>query len=274
LADLHSIMEHSSFDAKAKLTPAYVQERSRAEIFYQAFQHSNDVMLYCDREGVILDVNEAFTRLYGWTREEVVGKTPGILRSRHTTAEFYQRMWSHIIDPNYGSWRGEIINKTKDGREVPLILTITAVRGSDGGISGYISNAADLSAQVAMQARVAQSESLASIGEMAAVLAHEIRNPLGSIVMAARQIAAGRLERDEQEMVVRVLRNESQRLNEALNNFLSYARPREVKLAPRDLNAVVSEVVKIVKSNTELIRRVTVKLKLSRTLEPLPMDPD
>lgn len=127
-----------------------------AETFYQAFKRSNDVMFYCDKDGVIRDVNDAFTKHYGWTREEVIGRSPAILRSRHTTDDLYRRMWSHILDPKKGSWRGEIINKTKDGREVPLILNIAAVRDTCGRITGYISNAADLSEQVALHARVAQ----------------------------------------------------------------------------------------------------------------------
>jgi PAS domain S-box-containing protein len=258
---MHSKMEHSA-------------QNDPAEAFYQAFKNSNDVMFYCDRDGTILDINEAFTTHYGWTRAEAIGKTPAILRSRHTTPELYKRMWSHLLDPKMGYWRGEIINKTKDGREVPVILNITAVRDNAGRITGYISNAADLTEQAALNARVAQAESLATIGEMAAVVAHEIRNPLGSIVMAAKQLASGQLEASDREMVLKVLRGESQRLNEALTNFLSYARPRAVKREPKDLNELVAEVVNIVKSNTDLIQEVRVKIKLSRSLKPFPMDPD
>ncbi|MBI3553382.1 MAG: PAS domain S-box protein [Elusimicrobia bacterium] len=249
-------------------------EHRHAETFYQAFKRSNDVMFYTDRDGIIRDVNDAFTKHYGWTRQEAVGKTPAILRSRHTTKDFYDRLWSTILDPKKGSWRGEIINKTKDGREVPLILSITAVRDVHGRITGYFSNAVDLSEQLALHARVAQSESLASIGEMAAVVAHEIRNPLGSIVMAAKQIVSGDLSAPDRETVLAVLRHESQRLNEALGNFLSYARPREVKLQPQDLNELVSEVVGIVKGNSELVRGAEVEVQLLKTLKPFPMDPD
>src|SRR6185369_12891143 len=139
-------------------------------------------------------------------------------------------MWTSILDPEKGYWRGEIINKTKDGRDLPLILTITAVRDQKGEIVGYVSNAVDISQQVALQARVAHSEALATIGEMAAVVAHEIRNPLGSIVMAAKQLADAGLTASDRALVMRVLKGESQRLNEALTNFLSFARPREIKL--------------------------------------------
>ncbi|MBI4376866.1 MAG: XylR N-terminal domain-containing protein [Elusimicrobia bacterium] len=251
------------------------REVERRELsLYQAFKRSNDVMFYCDRNGLIQDINEAFTRHYGYTPEEVVGKKPSVLRSRHSTDELYQRMWEAILDPKRGYWRGEIINQAKDGREVPLVLTITAVRNPKGEIIGYISNAMDMSEQFALRARVAQSETLASIGEMAAVIAHEIRNPLGSIVMAAKQIASAELAAEDLEMVRRVLQSESQRLNETLNNFLAYARPREVKLARSDLNALVRDIADMIRSNTELRDQVQVRTVLSGQLKPFPMDPD
>lgn len=243
-------------------------------LMYQAFKSSNDVMFYCNRDGVIVDVNDAFTRHYGFTREEAVGQTPRILRSRHTTAEVYERMWKSLLDPAKGRWRGELINQAKDGRELPLILNISSVRDAGGEIVGYMSNASDLSEQKALENRLANSEALASIGEMAAALAHEIRNPLGSIVMASSQLAAGTLDEGDRKMVLRVLRTESLRLNESLTNFLSFARPRELKLSPSDLNTVVNEVCGIIQASDELIKDVEVTVSLAAGLHPFPMDAD
>ncbi len=255
---------------RSKATP----ELERALVLYEAFRQSNDVMFYCDRNGVIQDINDAFTRRYGWTREEVIGQTPRLIRSRHTTNDTYKRMWAQILDPAKGYWRGELINRTKDGRELPVTLMITAVRDAKRDVIGYVSNAVDLSPQLALQSRVAQSEALAHLGEMAAVVAHEIRNPLGSIVMAAKQLAAGRLAKDDRELVLKVLRDESQRLNETLTNFLSYARPRDLKLSPSDVNALVGEVFKLVDSTRPLTRAMGSKLPLDERLEPFPIDSD
>lgn len=249
-----------------------LRDERLARTLYEAFRRSNDVMFYCDRNNVILDVNEAFTRHYGYSREEVIGQTPRLLKSSHSTRALYEKMWQGILTRGY--WRGDMVNRSKDGREIPLVLTITAVRDASGEIVGYISNAVDMSEQVALQARVADSEALAQIGEMAAVVAHEIRNPLSSIVMAAKQLAAGALSADDRELVMQVLRSESQRLNEALTNFLSYARPRELKLKPWDLNSVVEEVIRMVQGNPELTGRVSVGLTLDEELKAFPIDPD
>lgn len=248
------------------------QARHLAATLYQAFKRSNDVMFFCGPDARILDVNDAFCRHYGYSRGEVLGKSPSLLRSRHSTEALYKRMWSSILDPNKGYWRGEMINRAKNGREIPLILTITAVRGEKGEVVGYVSNAVDISDQVALRGRVAQSESMASLGEMAAVVAHEIRNPLGSIVMAAKQLASGGISAEENQTIVRILKSESQRLNEVLSNFLSFSRPRPVTLEPTDLNAVAAEVCHLIQSNKDLSGGVKFEMKTAAGLAPFPFD--
>ena len=243
-------------------------------VLLAGFRRSNDVMFYSNAKGVILDINEAFTAHYGYTREEAIGKTPALLRSSRSTDELYKRMWRSILDPKKGYWRGELVNRTKDGREIPLILTITAVRNDDGAILGYISNGVDLSELKALEERVAQSEALATIGEMAAVVAHEIRNPLGSIVMAAQQLTDEDLPREDRDTVIGVLRHESKRLNETLTNFLAYSRPRTLNLGQNDLNSLLKEVAQTAFANKELIGGTRLSLTLGRDLEPFPFDAD
>lgn len=272
-----SIIKHAGKKAilcLARRLGPHTEERRRGLVFYEGFKRSNDVMFYCDRNAVILDVNKAFTKHYGYSPDEVIGKKPSLLRSKHSSDELYKRMWEGILDPRKGFWHGQMINKAKDGREIPLILTITAVRDRSGEILGYISNAVDMSEISALQTRVADSEALATIGEMVAVVAHEIRNPLGSIVMAARQLVEGPLEDQDRQMVLQVLRSESRRLNEALSNFLSYARPRELKLQRSDLNILVDEVCRLVKSNQDLIKGIKTTVSLPKAIPPFPMDPD
>lgn len=244
------------------------------DLLLMGFRRSSDVMFYSDPDGIILNVNDAFTAHYGYTREEVIGKSPALLRSRHSTDELYKRMWRSILDPKKGYWRGELINKAKDGREVPLILTITAVRNENGKILGYISNGVDLSEQKQMQERLAHSEALATIGEMAAVVAHEIRNPLGSIVIAAQQLMDEGLTREDKDTVTRVLRTESKRLNEALSNFLSYARPRPMNSGQNDLNALLVDVAQMAFVNKDLVGDARLALAVSHDLKPFPFDAD
>ena len=243
-------------------------------VLLAGFRRSNDVMFYSNAKGVILDINDAFTTHYGFTREEAIGRTPALLRSSRSTDELYKRMWRSILDPKKGYWRGELFNRAKDGREIPLVLTITAVRNDDGTILGYISNGVDMTELKALEERVAQSEALATIGEMAAVVAHEIRNPLGSIVMAAQQLTDESLPRRDRDTVIGVLRHESKRLNETLTNFLAYSRPRTLNRGRNDLNALLKEVAQTAFANKDLTGAARLSLALGRALGPFPFDAD
>lgn len=281
----------STFEAEVRNTPIEIggkvwmlgitrdltaqrQLERRALAFYQAFRNSNDYMFYTDRSAVILDVNDAFIRRFGYAREEAVGKTPRLVRSRHSTNELYQRLWGDILDPAKGFWRGRIVNRTKTGEELPVILSITAVRDDKGEIVGFVSSGVDMSEQEELHRRLAQTEALAAVGEMAAVVAHEIRNPLGSIVTAAGTIAGEDLAADERKMLTGVLRRESQRLNETLHNFLQFARPREPKLVATDLNEAVRELLGVIRADAKVMKSIQVEQSLDPRLKPFSFDAD
>lgn len=93
-------------------------------------------------DGTIIDVNEAFTRITGYLREEAVGQNPRILRSRHHPPEFYEAMWRELLET--GNWSGEIWNRRKNGELYPELLTISAVRDEQGRTLHYVALFADI----------------------------------------------------------------------------------------------------------------------------------
>jgi len=94
-----------------------------------------------DTKGNIADINKAFTHIYGYEREEALDKNVKILKTSHTTPEFYKRMWMEIL--NKGYFNGEVINLTKDKREIPVILSITSIK-REGNIIGYMGMTVDI----------------------------------------------------------------------------------------------------------------------------------
>ncbi len=160
----------------------------RAELFYQSFLHSHDVIEVTDRQGVLVDVNPAFERVYGYSREEVVGSKPRIVRSPRTPDDVYQRLWNEILDPKKGRWSGEIVNIDRQGREHPILLSIDAIRNAAGEITHFIGVATDLSEQKSFERQVARADRLASIGQLAAGVAHELNTPLANIMLIAESL--------------------------------------------------------------------------------------
>jgi diguanylate cyclase (GGDEF)-like protein/PAS domain S-box-containing protein len=113
---------------------------------------SQQGMLVTDADGIILRVNRAFTRLSGYTAEEVIGSSPDVLRSGLQQSGFYQKLWEAL--EKEGHWQGEIWNRRKSGEIFPVWLTITAVKSPDGEISNYIGSYTDISEQKAAEEEI------------------------------------------------------------------------------------------------------------------------
>ena len=113
---------------------------------------SQEAMLVTDDEGVILQVNRAFTAAVGYTVEELVGQTPRLLKSGRHGADFYRAMWAAINSA--GLWQGEIWNRRKDGTVSPVWLTISAVKDADGVVSHYVGSHYDITERKQAEERI------------------------------------------------------------------------------------------------------------------------
>jgi len=106
-----------------------------------ALEAAANAVAITTRDGRIQWVNAAFTRLTGYTASEVVGKTPGILRSGKHSAAFYREMWETILSGR--PWHGQLINRRKDGSLYVEEQTITPVQ-TDGQVSHFIAIKSDI----------------------------------------------------------------------------------------------------------------------------------
>jgi diguanylate cyclase (GGDEF)-like protein/PAS domain S-box-containing protein len=122
-----------------------VTERKRNDeelrIAATAFE-SQEGMIVTDPNAVIVRVNQAFTRLTGYSSKEAVGRTPNMLSSGRHGKAFYRQMWTSL--EQNGFWQGEIWNRRKDGMIYPEWLNISAVNSADGSVSHYVASFADL----------------------------------------------------------------------------------------------------------------------------------
>jgi PAS domain S-box-containing protein len=114
-------------------------QRLAASVFAQ----SNDGILVVDAETHILAVNPAFEAITGFTAADAIGNTPRILSSGRHPRDFYTDMWQQIKAT--GGWRGEIVNRHKDGSEVTEWLTISSIHDAAGTVSNYVGVFKDVS---------------------------------------------------------------------------------------------------------------------------------
>jgi diguanylate cyclase (GGDEF)-like protein/PAS domain S-box-containing protein len=107
------------------------------------FTHAFEGILITDANGTILDVNDAFTRITGYSREEALGRNPRLLKSGRQNKEFYADMWRHLIEE--GHWSGEIWNRAKNGQIFLEMLTISAVPDRSSKTQQYVALFSDIS---------------------------------------------------------------------------------------------------------------------------------
>lgn len=119
------------------------QADARLQLAASVFTHAAEGIVITDPAGLILDVNEAFTRITGYAREQAIGRKTSILRSGRHRREFYDNLWRDLIET--GHWSGEIWNRAKDGRVFPEMLTISAVRDNAGKVERYVALFSDIS---------------------------------------------------------------------------------------------------------------------------------
>ena len=138
-----SIDEQSIYAIGVDITERRLIE-DKLKLAAGVFTHAKEAIIITDAENKIIDVNEAFTRLSGYSSEDSIGHNTNILKSDRQSAEFYKGMSNSLYE--HGHWTGEIWSKCKDGKITPQLLTISSVYDMLGKVKNYISLYTDISA--------------------------------------------------------------------------------------------------------------------------------
>lgn len=210
-----------------------VTERRRAEDKVQqlsrAVEQSPAIVIITDPQGAIEYVNVRFTEVTGYAFDEVRGRNPRLLQSGHTPPQRYRELWSTVLAG--GLWRGVFHNRRKNGEPYWESATVSALRDARGRITHFLAVKEDITErrrlQQALQERdrkLARAQTLAEVGRMANMIAHDLRSPLSSVQMFlqlllrhppdARLAELGRISLDQ------VAQMES-----ILEDVLAYSRP-------------------------------------------------
>ncbi len=214
-----------------------------AEVYYRCVEDCFEPIMLTDIKGTLKYVNPAWCLTYGYTKDEAIGNSPKLLRSDYQTDEFYRQMWATILNPKIGFWRGEIVNRAKDGHFVPVLLTITPYRGPAGDILGYMGIAVDLSEQKSMEQQIIRQDRLASVGMLASGMAHEIGNPMGVIRGRAELLRQQVKDNEAAEKNLEVIIGQIDRITGLIQSLLKVSRvPDVISLSPIALQPVVDEV--------------------------------
>ena len=221
-------------------------------------------LLSIDTEARIVSYNPLALELLGLNESEVRGV------DLNTVIDFKMSGICNTLSDCLTVREQEIYHRKKSGQAVPLALSATPIRNAEGRSEGAVILLRDLTEIKQLEEKVKRSEKLAAIGELAAGVAHEIRNPLSSIRGFAQFFEHSLKDRPKEQEYARTMVDEVDRINRVVTDLLTFARPMPAKLAPTDVTELLEHAVRLVQADAQS-RRVSVQIKIS-DLSKLPLD--
>jgi two-component system sensor kinase FixL len=228
-----------------------------------------DGIVVIDSTGHIEAFNPAAERLFGYAEREVIGKNVNMLMPSPFQEEhdgYLARYLTTGVRKIIGIGR-EVIGRHRDGTRFPIHLSVGEM--SVNGERKFTGILHDLSVRIQMEERLREQTALARLGEMAAVIAHEVKNPLAGI-RGAIQVIGGRLPKDSRDaVVVREIVSRIDALNELMKDLLLFARPPQPHPTLVDVAALIRTTADLLSSDPAL-KGITVDIL--GAVPPLPAD--
>ena len=213
---------------------------ARLRLLAAATEQTQDLILITRADGRVEHANDAFVRALGYSREELL---------RCSVADLLEQGF-HDLNTRIGQalsargvWRGTLLRRRRDGSSFPVACTVTALR--EGGVLTHLVGVErDITEELRLQDQLVHTERLSAIGELVAGVAHEINNPLqtvvGSVELMLEDAPSPSIRRD-----LETVRREAGRAAQIVRNLLAFVRRGTPNRAPVDLNEIIREAVSL-----------------------------
>jgi PAS domain S-box-containing protein len=215
-------------------------------LLIQALESARDGIMITDLQGTILEVNRALEDLTGYSREELLGQTPRLLKSGAHPAEVYAGIW-HTVLARRG-WQGELTNRRKDGSTFTASLTVSPIVDPQGRLTHFVGIQRDVSEHKALEKQLLQAQKMQSVGTLAGGVAHEFNNLLAGINgYAALGLREGGLSPTLRQFLEHIV-DLSERAAGLTRQLLAFARKPA-------LSRQRTSMAELVNATAELVRR-------------------
>jgi PAS domain S-box-containing protein len=242
-----------------------IKTNERLKILYRAFEQSQVSIVITDKDALIQYVNPAFVKITGYSLEEVLGKTPNILKSGFTKAEEYKEIWNKLTKGE--DWSGIFLDKKKNGELIWVSANISPIKDDEGNITHFVAVQDDITEKVKLETELKSAlkkseEANRLKTNFLANINHELRTPLNGILGFAK-ILTEQLQNEEHLMMSSNILESAKRLSTTLNLIIDLAN---IEADNTKLNFEILEITDLVKSCFENYKNLALQKKLKYEL--------
>lgn len=233
---------HMAGDLQAQLIKIAAQRRAYKETrdyLANILDHSEDVIATTALDGSIVEFNPAAERILGYTHAEITGQPSALLYCEQAE---HQRLYATVRNCR-AVQNAYVCLRRKDRSVVEMELTMSPLRDNNGELVGAVCIGRDVTQARAMQRALIEVEKMASIGQVSAWIAHQIRNSLSSILMAASALSVGGNPGESGNNLHRGLTRSIAKLDHMVSDLLDYSRTLQLHLTPVNLGAVLDDLL-------------------------------
>ncbi|MDZ4678545.1 MAG: ATP-binding protein [Oligoflexia bacterium] len=218
-------------------------------IFFRCVEDCNEAIMILDNFTRLIYVNPMWERIYGYTSKEIIGQTTSFLQPQ--TEDYYQAFQNQIAEAKAKRyWRGEVIHRAKDGRDISVLLTIAPSETVTGENIGFMAIALDMTTQKELETKIFRQEHLASIGILASGLAHEIGTPLGVIRGHAEFLEPMAKDQTQLREGLETIISQIDRITTLVSSLLQLSRgTSDITLSDINIRGVLNEVILLLQGN-------------------------
>ncbi len=261
-----------------------ITERKKAEEELLRLAHTirsiGECVLIGDKEGKIFFVNRAFEKVTNYEAGEVIGRDIGLLGSPNSPRGWKKDLLKRTFLSR--EWEGELLFKRKNEEEFPVYLSTSLIREGDKRPLAMVAAFRDITEQKKLQMGLLQSEKMAAIGQLAAGVAHEIRNPLNIIsssIYYLKEVLPTQQQRDDLTAQdgnikdhLKIIQEEIRRCQRIITQLLDFSHKAKSEVDQCDLNKLIDETLSLVGKELE-VNKIKV-VKVFHTFPPLYLNTD